>query len=59
MTSDLASYRGYDTCGETTVVLAAAVGAIILLGASAVRTRSRGREGDEETSNGPKPGGAA
>ena len=31
MTSVLASYRGYDTFGETTVVLTAAVGAILLL----------------------------
>ena len=32
VTSVLASYRGYDTYGETTVVLTAAVGAILLLG---------------------------
>ena len=32
VTSVLASYRGYDTFGETTVVLTAAVGAILLLG---------------------------
>ena len=35
VTSVLASYRGYDTFGETTVVLAAAVGAILLLGGAA------------------------
>lgn len=32
VTSVLASYRGYDTFGETTVVLTAAVGAMLLLG---------------------------
>ena len=35
VTSVLASYRGYDTYGETTVVLTAAVGAILLLGGRA------------------------
>lgn len=35
VTSVLASYRGYDTFGEITVVLAAAVGAILLLGGAA------------------------
>jgi len=37
VTSILASYRGYDTFGETTVVLTAAVGAILLLGGSGSR----------------------
>ncbi len=32
VTSVLASYRGYDTFGETTVIFAAAVGALLLLG---------------------------
>ncbi len=39
VTSVLASYRGYDTFGETTVVLTAAVGAILLLGGRASRRR--------------------
>ena len=39
VTSVLASYRGYDTFGETTVVLTAAVGAILLLGGAAARKR--------------------
>lgn len=39
VTSVLASYRGYDTFGETTVVLTAAVGAILLLGGRATRRR--------------------
>ena len=46
VTSVLASYRGYDTFGETTVVLTAAVGAMLLLGNAGT---SRGRsDGDEE-----------
>lgn len=32
VTSILASYRGYDTFGETTVVFTAAIGALLLLG---------------------------
>lgn len=32
VTAVLASYRGYDTFGETTVVFAAAIGALLLLG---------------------------
>ena len=46
VTSVLASYRGYDTFGETTVVLTAAVGAILLLGGSVARRREDG--GDPE-----------
>ena len=42
VTSVLGSYRGYDTFGETTVILAAAVGAMLLLGGS---TNSRSRKG--------------
>jgi len=44
VTTVLASYRGYDTMGETTVVFTAAVGVMILL--SAMRRRDRyGEEG--------------
>ncbi len=46
VTSVLASYRGYDTFGETTVVLTAAVGAILLLGGGVLR-----KEGDGEGSS--------
>lgn len=46
VTSVLASYRGYDTFGETTVVLTAAVGAMLLLGGVAKRGGT-GREGAE------------
>jgi multicomponent Na+:H+ antiporter subunit B len=49
VTSVLASYRGYDTFGETTVVLAAAVGAILLLGGAAgKRVREDGLDRDDE-----------
>ena len=54
VTAVLASYRGYDTMGETTVVFAAAVGVMLLL-AGGRRSRSRtqagggaGEEGDGE-----------
>lgn len=40
VTSVLASYRGYDTFGETTVVFTAAIGALLLLGRGAVGRRS-------------------
>ena len=53
VTSVLASYRGYDTMGETTVVFAAAVGVMLLL-AGAGRSRSRGSPG-----GGSEPGGGA
>jgi multicomponent Na+:H+ antiporter subunit B len=43
VTSVLASYRGYDTFGETTVILTAAVGAILLLGG-----RVGSRDGPED-----------
>ena len=50
VTSVLASYRGYDTMGETTVVFAAAVGVMLLL---AGRRRKPAPEPDEA------PAGAA
>jgi multicomponent Na+:H+ antiporter subunit B len=40
VTSVLASYRGFDTFGETTVVLTALVGVMLLLGGS--------RKGEDE-----------
>ncbi len=48
VTSVLASYRGYDTFGETTVVLTAAVGAFLLLGGGALSARSGLDEDHEE-----------
>ncbi len=56
VTSVLASYRGYDTFGETTVVLTAAVGAILLLGSSVQvrrRRRSGGASGPDEEGEAP------
>lgn len=48
VTSVLASYRGYDTFGEITVLLTAAVGALLLLGGirSGVRRRRDEPEGE-------------
>ena len=43
VTSVLASYRGYDTFGETTVIFAAAVGVLLLLGG---RRRDRNTDWD-------------
>ena len=42
VTAVLASYRGYDTLGETTVIFTAGVGVLMLLG---VRSRRRRRKG--------------
>jgi multicomponent Na+:H+ antiporter subunit B len=44
VTSVLASYRGFDTLGETTVVFTALVGVLILLA-----TRRRRKENDGPT----------
>lgn len=43
VTAVLASYRGYDTLGETTVILAAVVGVLLLIGDS---LRFRRRDGE-------------
>ncbi|HIF92224.1 MAG TPA: DUF4040 domain-containing protein [Myxococcales bacterium] len=56
VTSVLASYRGYDTFGETTVVLTAAVGAILLLGGGVGRVgagKGRDDEGGRRMSDTP------
>ncbi|MGH6913603.1 MAG: DUF4040 domain-containing protein [Geminicoccales bacterium] len=45
VTSVLASYRGYDTLGETTVILTAGVGVMLLLGGKRRRRRKVEREG--------------
>ena len=52
VTSVLASYRGYDTFGETTVVLTAAVGAILLLGGRVASRRGEGEARDAENEEG-------
>jgi multicomponent Na+:H+ antiporter subunit B len=46
VTSVLASYRGYDTLGEVTVIFTAAAGVLVLLGRARRRTRRDGGEGD-------------
>ncbi len=48
VTSVLASYRGYDTLGETTVILTAGVAVMLLLGRSRRRRRNPGEDGDGE-----------
>ncbi len=52
VTSVLASYRGYDTLGETTVIFTAACGVLALLG------RRRRRVGDRPRAGG-EPGGGS
>jgi multicomponent Na+:H+ antiporter subunit B len=44
VTSVLASYRGYDTLGETTVILTAGVGVMLLLGGGRRRRRKPGKD---------------
>ncbi len=44
VTAVLASYRGYDTLGETTVIFTAGIGVILLLG----NWRRRRRRGDDD-----------
>lgn len=44
VTAVLASYRGYDTLGEVTVIFTAGIGVVLLLG----RWRERREEGDED-----------
>jgi multicomponent Na+:H+ antiporter subunit B len=50
VTAILASYRGYDTWGETTVIFTAGVGVMLLLGGGRtvyrIRRRKNGRPGD-------------
>lgn len=49
VSSVLASYRGYDTLGETTVVFTAAIGVLLLIGgARRRRSEDRPRPGHEE-----------
>ena len=49
VTAVLASYRGYDTLGEVTVIFTAGIGVILLLGSwrrgISVRTRRKEEEG--------------
>lgn len=49
VTSVLASYRGYDTLGETTVVFTAAMGVTALLGWGSARRRRRAKGEDTKS----------
>jgi multicomponent Na+:H+ antiporter subunit B len=61
VTSVLASYRGYDTLGEVTVIFTAAAGVLVLLGRARRRPRRNGGEGGakETAETAPGPGEAA
>ncbi len=48
VTSVLASYRGYDTLGEVTVIFTAAVGVLLLLGRNPRRRRKGAKDTEEE-----------
>ncbi len=47
VTSVLASYRGYDTLGETTVIFTAGIGALLLLGGGLQRRRRKKEDKSE------------
>ena len=47
VTSILASYRGYDTMGEVTVIFTAGIGVMVLLGAATRRRRKPDDEGGD------------
>lgn len=48
VTAILASYRGYDTWGETTVIFTACVGVMLLLGGAKTFYRWRHRDDDDD-----------
>lgn len=48
VTSVLASYRGYDTLGETTVIFTAGIGVMLLLGAGSLRRKKGNGESKNE-----------
>jgi multicomponent Na+:H+ antiporter subunit B len=53
VTAVLASYRGYDTWGETTVIFTACVGVLLLLGGARSVYRRLKPESDSGTETGP------
>ena len=53
VTAILASYRGYDTWGETTVIFTACVAVRLLLGGATTIYRWRPRDRDERTEHEP------
>ncbi len=50
VTAVLASYRGYDTLGEVTVIFTAGIGVILLLGSW--RRRGKGEDGEDDGEQG-------
>ncbi len=52
VTTVLASYRGYDTLGETVVIFTAGIAVLILLGVAGRRRRDPRRDEDEKGDNG-------
>lgn len=48
VTAVLASYRGFDTLGEVTVILTAGIGVLLLLGGRLSRPQQQGREQGKE-----------
>ena len=48
VTAVLASYRGFDTLGEVTVIFTAGIGVLLMLGV-ATRRRRAGENGDDDT----------
>jgi Multisubunit Na+/H+ antiporter, MnhB subunit len=54
VTSVLASYRGYDTLGETTVILTAATGVLVLLGRGRRRRKEELASGDGDAAAGDR-----
>ena len=55
VTAVLASYRGYDTWGETTVIFTACVGVMLLLGGARAVSRRLGVTTDDPKSDGGGP----
>ena len=56
VTSVLASYRGYDTLGEVTVIFTAGIGVMILLGGALARRRPAAGEPAKRPGDGDPPG---
>ena len=48
VTAVLASYRGFDTLGEVTVIFTAGIGVLLMLGVT-TRRRRAGKNGDDDT----------
>ena len=52
VTAILASYRGYDTLGETAVVFTAGIGVLMLISALSRRRRDEDKEGNTDDTEG-------